>query len=183
MFAGTAFGPTPFFLAFAADCTARCFAPAAPPPGRITISASFALTGSTIITPGASHIDVTAIAQLGNKIVQLQLPVFTTTTAPTIYPISVSGVVAADGTGMPLFGIGASLSVNVFADTGTLAQANFAHTFKLTNLELPTGYVLVDANGEIVDHKTLVAAVPLPAAVWLIGSALGGLRFARRRSS
>lgn len=53
-----------------------------------------------------------------------------------------------------------------------LGEYNFYLTFTKTNLPLFTGAVGIDMN-----------VVPVPAAVWLFGSALGLMGFARRRSA
>jgi len=180
MLAGTTYGPT-WHLGYAADCKSHCGVPAIPPPGLVPASASFELTGSTTIT-GSSYADVTGIAQLGSKYAGAELH-FTTTTLPTLYHIaSLSTSVPADGFGMPAFTLGVLLEVSVSA-SGGVAEADFAHTFKLTHLELPEGYGLVTPDGRFFTPTELIGAVPEPStwATLLLGLAFIAARGACAR--
>jgi hypothetical protein len=67
-------------------------------------------------------------------------------------------------------------------DTGT-ASLNFGNTALLTEVILPTGVVMTSLSG--TDYSApLVSPVPVPAAVWLFGTALIGLLgFGKRRNN
>jgi len=180
MLAGTSYGPT-WHMGYAADCRSHCGAPAIPPPGLVPVSASFELTGSTTIT-GSSYADVTAIAQLGSKFGGAELH-FSTTTVPTLYHIAtLSTSVPADGLGMPALTLGVLLELSVSA-SGGVAEADFAHTFRLTHLDLPEGYGLVTPDGRFFTPTELTGAVPEPStwATLLLGLAFIAARGACAR--
>ena len=181
MLAGTSYGPT-WHVGYAADCRSHCGAPAIPPPGLVPVSASFELTGSTTIT-GSSYADVTAIAQLGSKFGGAELH-FSTTTVPTLYHIAtLSTSVPADGLGMPALTLGVLLELSVSA-SGGVAEADFAHTFKLTHLDLPEGYGLVTPDGQFFTPLELAGVVPEPStlATLCLGLALIAARGPRART-
>lgn len=184
LFAGAVSGFGGYFIGIhAADCTHHCFV-MPPPPATVTVTASFDLSGETTILGTNSYIDITGYARMGFVESKLALPRFTTTTPPAAYPLSVTGLVRADGSGLPIVGVGGALQVHIYADAGEFAEADFSHTFKLTSIDLPAGYVLVNAAGQTVDTHTFLpqTPVPLPPAALLFGCGLVALIHRHRRT-
>ena len=71
-------------------------------------------------------------------------------------------------------------------DTGAVnADAHFSKTLTFVTdgpvFDLPAGYTASSISGNIADNHFVLAPVPLPAAIWLFGSAFGGLGLMRRR--
>ena len=72
-------------------------------------------------------------------------------------------------------------------DTGSAtAAAHFGSTLTFATdgpvFDLPAGYTANSISGNIADNHFALAPIPLPAAIWLLGSALGCIGFARRRA-
>jgi len=80
--------------------------------------------------------------------------------------------------------IGFSLYMNLdaFSVAGNNAL-DLSNTFKITAVDLPPGFAFTAQDPEFLAQFNPTTTVPVPAAVWMFGSALGGLAFARRRVS
>lgn len=77
---------------------------------------------------------------------------------------------------------GLSLQGRAFMDAGT-AALDMSNTFKITGVELPPGFGFTSDSPGFLAQFNPATTVPLPAAIWLFGSALTGLVCARRRAS
>ncbi len=83
------------------------------------------------------------------------------------------------------FSVELSMEVVANAVGGSSAFADFFHTLTFSTdgpvFSLPPGFTVNSVDGGIVDNH--VAPVPLPAAIWMFGSAAGLLSLLRRRRS
>lgn len=172
---GTSYSTTYRLGYYAAPCQARCSAPATPPPVPIPVSATFSLDGSTTITGVDSYVDVTATAWLGSVTKGALLPHFIATTPLTSYSIGPISTIVPSNMGPTFLALGASISLNATAMSGGTASADFSHTFKLVDLTLPEGYVLVDDSGQVFTPSQLVSTVPEAPSATALALGLFGL--------
>jgi len=68
-------------------------------------------------------------------------------------------------------------------DALPIAAGTIRGEFNFTTEELASPFVAIDQNGNIVDTGEAVHVVPVPAAVWLLGSGLIGLASVARRKA
>ena len=149
-------------------------------------------TFTTLVVPGARFTDASGINNAGQVV-----GVFSDSrgvfhgfinTGGTFTTLDVPGAGETDA-----FGINnAGQVVGFFGDSG--GQHGFINTGStFTTLDVPgaslTGADGINNAGQVVggfsdssgDHGFVASPVPLPAAVWLLGTTLGGLGFVRRR--
>ncbi len=74
-----------------------------------------------------------------------------------------------------------TLNVRAFAVAGGV-DLDLSNTFKITGVDLPPGFGFTSDSPGFLAQFNPASAVPVPAGIWLFGSALSGLAWARRRS-
>jgi hypothetical protein len=147
-------------------------------------------TGSGVGTGSGSfdtNGELTVASEVATSIPALGLP--GTVTASSVYSGSIVGNLwTYSGTSQTTFagctGNGALCS-NVTLGTGALSTGNAVFTLDiLTGGSWFTSSTIATISTLNVDHSLAVAAVPVPAAAWLFGSALLGLAgVARKRKA
>lgn len=108
-------------------------------------------------------------------------------TGPGTYSLSVTGAAADDVLGFATFGSSAYSSLSgpmlfSLTNTGATALLDGLTQFKVTGnaFALAIGKLV---GGDFIPQAAAVGDVPVPAAIWLFGSALMGLVGASRRKA
>lgn len=75
--------------------------------------------------------------------------------------------------------LGLSLNVRAFTVAGAV-DLDLSNTFKITAVDLPLGFGFIPDSPGFLTQFNPATTVPVPAAIWLFGSAVSGLVCARR---